>query len=271
MERKSVSDYNENEHELQHHSQYYNKNPNYHSLIVNDDKNPSLLITKEEIIGKYFLHHHPVLQSFYCSNSSEPSTAAPLPANQLSTNENPSFSSSLSTSAGVSVPFSISYYYLLDGKRYASFIPFHRLLAADQTFHFYFGKPIILIELGMYNCHYHEVILGNNIMKNEVVSYTVKAGTWFGSYSLSDEEISSDRQGFASSVSQEARNIGTESSSLNSLINPESFCYSFLGGTVAPGIDYTCKENIEVGSSERLLKDYPDAKQFIEMLTNKEI
>jgi hypothetical protein len=281
MEGKSITEYEGNEHELQHHTQYYDKNSNYQSLIVNDDKNPSLLITKEEIIGKYFLHHHPVLRSFYCANLSQSEGMISHSINQHSTESSSataSLSSSLpSSSVDTVVPSSMSYYYLLNGKRDEkdNYIPFHRLLSADQTFHFYFGKPIVLIELGHFESgHYHEIILGNNIMKHEVVSYTVKAGTWFGGYLLNNEGSISgdDRHGKATSLLKQGDSSNVlDNSVLNALVSSESFCYSFFGGTISPGTDHISEENIEVGSYDRLLNEYPNAKQFIQMLTNREL
>ena len=76
----------------------------------------------------------------------------------------------------------------------------HRI-RADEVWHFYLGGPMTVVEISEEGV-LKETILGPNVLKNEVVQYTVKANTWFGSFP----------------------NDGTE--------------FSFVGCTVAPGFDF---------------------------------
>ena len=73
-----------------------------------------------------------------------------------------------------------------------------------------------------------ETILGPNVLKNEVVQYTVKANTWFGSFP----------------------NDGTE--------------FSFVGCTVAPGFDF---QDFELASRSKLVERFPNHAEAIHRLT----
>ncbi|KAH8057022.1 hypothetical protein JL722_7248 [Aureococcus anophagefferens] len=68
----------------------------------------------------------------------------------------------------------------------------------------------------------------HRIRADELVQYTVKAGTWFGSFP----------------------NAGS--------------AYSFVGCTVAPGFEF---EDFELGSRAALLAEFPDARDLVVKLT----
>lgn len=81
-----------------------------------------------------------------------------------------------------------------------------------------------LSELG----HFRATKLGHDVMNGELVQYTVKKGTWFGSFP----------------------DDGTE--------------FSFVGCTVSPGFEF---EDFELGSRGRLIEEFPDAIEVITKLT----
>ena len=74
-----------------------------------------------------------------------------------------------------------------------------------------------------------KTVLGKNVLADHKVQYTVKAGTWFGSYP----------------------NKGSK--------------FSFVGCTVAPGFEF---RDFELASRAALLKAFPQHSEDIERLTN---
>jgi len=101
----------------------------------------------------------------------------------------------------------------------------HRI-RADEVWHFYLGGPMTVVELvdGAAKC----TTLGHDVLDGQLVQYTVKAGTWFGSFP----------------------NAGS--------------AYSFVGCTVAPGFEF---EDFELGSRAALLAEFPDARDLVVKLT----
>ena len=73
-----------------------------------------------------------------------------------------------------------------------------------------------------------KTVLGANVLNDEHVQHTVKAGIWFGSYP----------------------NEGTP--------------FSFVGCTVAPGFEF---DDFELASRKKLLSAFPKYKGVIEKLT----
>lgn len=73
------------------------------------------------------------------------------------------------------------------------------------------------------------ITLGQNVGAGEKVAHVVPAGYWFGA----------------------APNAGAR--------------YSFVGCTVAPGFDFA---DFEIGKRAELLKQFPQAKEVIELLTD---
>ena len=119
---------------------------------------------------------------------------------------------------------------------------FHRI-RADETWHFYLGGPMTVVELcppsaGDDNSNSNSsnnnssadntgsviarcTTLGQDVLRGELVQYTVRAGTWFGSFP----------------------NEGTD--------------YSFVGCTVSPGFEF---RDFELGSRAKLLREFPNIK-----------
>ncbi len=104
----------------------------------------------------------------------------------------------------------------------------HRI-KSDEVWHFYLGGPMTVIELDNTDPKgYRATILGSNVLKGELVQYTVKAGVWFGSFP----------------------NEGSE--------------YSFVGCTVAPGFEF---EDFEMGNAAFLCREFPNATEIIQKMT----
>ncbi|MDD4985151.1 MAG: cupin domain-containing protein [Dehalococcoidales bacterium] len=120
-------------------------------------------------------------------------------------------------------PFATAIYYLLIPDTCSRL---HRL-PTDETYHFYFGDPVIMLNL--YPGGMSQVIaLGTAIDKGEQVQLTVPRGVWQGSF----------------------------------LKRGGSF--ALLGTTMAPGFDST---DYEAGEHNRLVQEYPDRKEMIVRLT----
>jgi len=103
----------------------------------------------------------------------------------------------------------------------------HRL-ASDETWHFYLGGPMTVVELSDAGV-LKKTVLGSDVLGGEQrVQYTVKAGTWFGSYP----------------------NKGSP--------------FSFVGCTVAPGFEF---DDFELASQAKLLGKYPQHSEEIKLLT----
>lgn len=101
-------------------------------------------------------------------------------------------------------------------------------IASDESWHFYLGGPLTVIQISPEG-KVETITLGQNVGAGEKIAHVVPAGYWFGAYP----------------------NAGS--------------CYSFVGCTVSPGFDFA---DFEMGKRPELLKQFPQAKGVIEMLTD---
>jgi uncharacterized protein len=117
---------------------------------------------------------------------------------------------------------STAIYFLLDGNNFSAF---HRI-KSDELWHFYAG-----IGLHIYVIHPNgrgDVLkLGNDLTNGYSFQQLVKAGCWFASKPVHENE------------------------------------FSFVGCTVAPGFDFA---DFELAEKELLLKEYPQHHPWIEQL-----
>jgi len=116
-----------------------------------------------------------------------------------------------------------SIYFLIEQ---GNFSAFHRI-KSDETWHFYDGSALEVIELAAHG-QLKKTAIGRNLEKDEQLQYTVKANTWF-----------------ASRVK-------------------ESGDFSLVGCTVSPGFDF---EDFEMAQRSKLLENYPQHKIEIISLT----
>lgn len=101
-------------------------------------------------------------------------------------------------------------------------------IKSDELWHFYLGDPMTLVQISPEGA-VEQITLGADVKNGQRVQHTVPAGYWFGAYP-----------------------------------NPGSR-YSFFGCTVAPGFDF---QDFEMGNREKLLQEFPNAKEVIERLTD---
>ncbi len=102
---------------------------------------------------------------------------------------------------------------------------FHKL-KSDEIWHFYKGSSLILHLLK--DSKYRQVIVGNDIAKNVMPQYVIKAGTWFAS------EVKNKKS------------------------------YSLIGCTVAPGFDFS---DFKLAKRSELLKKFPQYQKIIYRFT----
>ena len=116
-----------------------------------------------------------------------------------------------------------SIYFLL-GK--GEFSAFHRI-ASDECWHFYFGDPLLIYEIGHTGgLTLHR--LGNNPEKGESFHTVIRAGSWFASAPAEESE------------------------------------YALVGCTVSPGFDFA---EFELAEREALALQYPEHGELIRGLT----
>jgi len=116
-----------------------------------------------------------------------------------------------------------SIYFLLASGQFSAF---HRI-ASDELWHFYYGDPLLIYELG----HAGDLTthrLGPNIENGESFQTVVKAGSWFASVPAEGSE------------------------------------YALVGCTVSPGFDF---KEFELADRATLSQQYPEHAALIERLT----
>eukprot|EP00467_Chlorarachnion_reptans_P020522 CAMPEP_0114494178 /NCGR_PEP_ID=MMETSP0109-20121206/4511_1 /TAXON_ID=29199 /ORGANISM="Chlorarachnion reptans, Strain CCCM449" /LENGTH=167 /DNA_ID=CAMNT_0001671193 /DNA_START=45 /DNA_END=548 /DNA_ORIENTATION=- len=102
----------------------------------------------------------------------------------------------------------------------------HRMSKSDEMWHFYDGKPMMVVELDKSEPnHYRVTTLGKDFAKGQKVQYCVKKGTWFGSMPCEGSD------------------------------------FSFVGCTVAPAFTF---EQFELAKKSHIYEEFPKAKQFLE-------
>ena len=114
-------------------------------------------------------------------------------------------------------------YYLITRDLFSSL---HRLIR-DEAWHFYFGDPVEMVIIYK-NGTSEEIMLGNNLLSDQVPQQIVHKGNWFG--------------GKLSSV------------------NEGAYGFALLGATVAPGFEYA---DFESGDRDELILEYPQLSDLI--------
>jgi len=101
-------------------------------------------------------------------------------------------------------------------------------IKSDEMWHFYLGGPLTVVQIGP-SGKTERVVMGQDVKAGQKVQHVVPARYWFGAYP-----------------------------------DPSSG-FSFVGCTVAPGFDFA---DFEMGDRAQLLKEYPQAREVIERLTD---
>lgn len=118
-----------------------------------------------------------------------------------------------------------SIYFLLESNDFSAF---HRI-KSDETWHFYLGSPVTIYILSP-DGKYKEVILGNNLIDNQELQYTILRDSWFAAI------------------------VQTTGS------------FALVGCTVSPGFEFS---DFELAERKQLISLFPDYEQLIFSLTRK--
>ena len=116
-----------------------------------------------------------------------------------------------------------SIYFLLES---TDFSAFHRI-RSDETWHFYMGSPVI-IYIFFPDDKYKEVVMGNNLIDNQELQYTILRDCWFAA-KVQDEDS-----------------------------------FTLVGCTVSPGFEFA---DFELGERGKLIAQFPKYTQLIMELT----
>jgi len=123
---------------------------------------------------------------------------------------------------------------------------FHRI-KSDEVWHYYGGETLTIVEIDDERKTFKTTKLGPNLLNGEVLQYVVPKDTWFGSF-LPEPHA----PGEGAHVNLPVPNPNTSSG------------YTLVGCTVAPGFDF---QDFEMAKREDLLKEYPQAIDMINRLT----
>ncbi|KAH7519318.1 hypothetical protein FEM48_Zijuj08G0023600 [Ziziphus jujuba var. spinosa] len=139
-------------------------------------------------------------------------------------------------------PVSSCIYFLLPS---GSVSRLHRIPCAE-TWHFYLGEPITVLELdedGKVNL----TCLGPNLIgENQQPQYTVKPNVWFGAFPTKDLNISPD----GTVLKAAPRDAETH--------------YSLVGCTCAPAFHF---QDFELAKRSELISRFPKSEPLISLLT----
>ncbi|KAL0426766.1 UNVERIFIED_CONTAM: hypothetical protein Slati_2851400 [Sesamum latifolium] len=184
--------------------------------------------TKSEIVAKLNLQPHPE-GGYYCETFRDNSIVLSK--------------SHLPPQYKVDRPVSTSIYFLLPS---GSVSHLHRIPCAE-TWHFYLGEPLTVIELNENDGSIKLTCLGSDLLaENQVVQHIVPPNVWFGAFPTKDIEVSSDLM----AVKRASR-------------DPEEH-FSLVGCTCAPAFQF---DDFELAKRSELISCFPKYESLISMLT----
>ncbi|GMH03556.1 hypothetical protein Nepgr_005395 [Nepenthes gracilis] len=140
-------------------------------------------------------------------------------------------------------PVSTCIYFLLPS---GSVSRLHRIPSAE-TWHFYLGEPITIVELDERDGRVKFTCLGPNLIENQQLQYTVSPNVWFGSFPTNDVIISPE------GVAAKAAPRDGETH------------YSLVGCTCAPAFQF---EDFELAKLSELVSQFPNYESLICLLAS---
>ncbi|KAB1209413.1 hypothetical protein CJ030_MR6G006205 [Morella rubra] len=121
----------------------------------------------------------------------------------------------------------------------------HRIPCAE-TWHFYVGEPLTVLELNDKDGSVKLTCLGPNLMDNQQPQYTVPPNVWFGSYPTKDITISPDGA-VLKSPPRDGENH-----------------FSLVGCTCAPAFQF---QDFELAKRSELVSRFPNSESLVTFLT----
>ncbi|KAJ4958531.1 hypothetical protein NE237_025642 [Protea cynaroides] len=140
-------------------------------------------------------------------------------------------------------PISTAIYFLLPA---GSVAYLHRIPCAE-TFHFYMGEPLTILELkedGVTKM----TVLGLDLEAGERPQYTVPPNVWFGTYPMKDISVSPDGNSLVKAPRRDAENH-----------------FSLVGVTCAPAFQF---EDSVLANCLELIPQFPKMEFLISYLTS---
>lgn len=122
-------------------------------------------------------------------------------------------------------PVSTSIYFLITAEAFSAL----HCLDADETWHFYAGDSVRLVQLDPQQGRHHETILGSSVLAGHTPQITVTAGNWQGA-----------------------------------CLHEEKHGWALLGCTMTPGWD---EHGFVLGIRRDLINRFPEAAAVIKRLT----
>ncbi|KAK2997187.1 hypothetical protein RJ639_024821 [Escallonia herrerae] len=205
--------------------------------------------SKSEVVSKLNLKPHPE-GGFYSETARDSSiilTKSLLPPESLATFFFPVWvvldaSVEVSDLDKVDRPISTCIYFLLSS---GSVSHLHRI-PCSETWHFYIGEPLTVLELNDKDGSVKLTCLGSNIMGgSELLQHTVPPYVWFGAYPTKDITING-----TAAVNNSPRDAENH--------------YSLVGCTCAPAFQY---EDFELANRSELISRFPGHESLITLLT----
>ncbi|KAH7851466.1 hypothetical protein Vadar_012018 [Vaccinium darrowii] len=143
-------------------------------------------------------------------------------------------------------PISTCIYFLLPS---GSVSLLHRIPCAE-TWHFYMGEPLTVVELNEKDGSLKLTCLGPNpIGTNQLLQYTVPPNVWFGAYPTQDIDVS------------------TENGAVQTAQRDAEKHFSLVGCTCAPAFQF---EDFELARRSELISLFPKHGSLINLLTHAE-
>ncbi|KAL6226814.1 hypothetical protein ACLB2K_000774 [Fragaria x ananassa] len=125
----------------------------------------------------------------------------------------------------------------------------HRIPCAE-TWHFYLGEPLTVVELNEVDGKVKLTNLGPNFIdEDQQPQYTVPPNVWFGAFPTKDYNISPD----GALTKAAPRDSETH--------------YSLVGCTCAPAFQF---QDFELAKRSEIIKQFPDSEPLITLLTDSE-
>ncbi|MBA0865118.1 hypothetical protein Goshw_009214 [Gossypium schwendimanii] len=121
----------------------------------------------------------------------------------------------------------------------------HRIPCAE-TWHFYLGEPLTVLELDEKDGQVKLTCLGPDLMNNQKVQYTVPPNVWFGAFPTKDFNISTD----VAVTKNDPRDAESH--------------YSLVGCTCAPAFQF---QDFELAKRSELVTRFPKHEHLISLLT----
>ncbi|KAF5802471.1 hypothetical protein HanRHA438_Chr06g0268881 [Helianthus annuus] len=139
-------------------------------------------------------------------------------------------------------PISTAIYFFLPSGNVSNL---HRIPSAE-TWHFYLGEPITIVEINDRDGSVKLTCMGQNILKSERVQYTVPPDVWFGAFPTRDYDILADNR----VVKKAPRDAEKH--------------FSLVGTTVAPAFE---TNDFVLAKRSQLVSHFPALESLISMFT----